>query len=68
MADVPDQIVLADLCYYLQKTSILVPPEFLYFPATILASPAIDLSIPSSVPVHLMSTPGCFLLNPLLTS
>ena len=49
-----DEVALEDLCCHSQKMFILVPPSCPYIhSSTILASPAIDHSMPESFRVHL---------------
>ena len=68
MEEVLDEVVLEGLCCHFQKISILVTPDFQQIPATILANPAIDVSMLSSFRDHPASTPWLFQLNLLLNS
>ena len=69
MEEVPDEVVLEDLCCHVQKMSILVPHKiFRKLPSTVLANPAIDVSMLSSFRDHPVSTPWWFQLNFMLNS
>ena len=56
MEEVLDEVVLEDPCCHSQKLSILVPPDFPKIPATVLANPAVHVSMLSSFLDHLVST------------